>query len=411
SNMDILPEIKELSQVIEPYLKGDCLFCYDVTNLTQPGDNYGSVLVSIRAQLQHANGELYLKRFVAKVPPTDEKYWRFIQPERTCLVENAIYKVLAPALTVLQNEAGIPIDKHFDGFAQYLGSRISLNPDAKTVDKNAILVLEDLRDINYNPSQRMKPFDQLHAELALKYMAQFHALSISFRLKKPEIFQTEVRPLFGKFDWHAAAPESKATMILETLEDIREVTNNDEIMVDRIKQLSNEFFSFLAAPPNESNPFNSIIHSDFWTMNLMFRHDSFGRATHLKIIDFQTAQYDSIIHDLISFLLTSISTHVLEDNYQHLLHVYHENFIATLTAVDVNTSAYSFEAFSTELKRIAYIQIPHAIFMTRFILADEATSTNQYDLDLSQLLKTTNSKRVHCKLADILRLANKFQLL
>ncbi|XP_060666386.1 uncharacterized protein LOC132798520 isoform X1 [Drosophila nasuta] len=409
--MEILPEIQELSQVIEPSLRGDSLFRYDVTNLTQPGDNYGSVLISIRAHLQRPGGELYFKRFVAKVPPTDEKYWRFIQPERTCLVENAIYKILAPALTVLQYEAGIPKDKHFDGFADFLGSRISLIPNAKAVDKDAILILEDLRDSNYIPSQRMNPFDLPHAELALKYMAQFHALSISLRLKKPEIFEKEVRPSFGKFDWHAAAPESKATMIAETLQDIREATNNDELMVERIEQLSSEFFSFLAAPTNENNPFNSIIHSDFWAMNLMFRHDSFGEPTKLKIIDFQTAQYDSIIHDLISFLLTSISTNVLEDKYQQLLHVYHDSFICTLIAVGANTSAYSFEAFLTELSRIAYIQVPHAIFMTRFILADDTTSTSQQDLDLSQILKNTNSKHVHWKLAEILRLAQKFNIL
>jgi len=273
--MDYLPEIFELAEVIKPFLNGDSLNSYDVSNLTQPGDNYGSVLISVRAQLQRPSGELYFKWFVAKVPPIDDKYWEFIQPERTCLVENAIYQRLAPALSLLQNEAVISREEQFDGFADYFGARISLIPNAKAVDKDAILVLEDLRDSSYVPSQRMNPFDLSHTQLALKYMAEFHALSIALRLKKPELFELEIRPYFGKFDWHAAAPESKATMITETLADIREVTNNDDMMVERIRKLSNEFFSFLAAPPNESDAFNSIIHSDFWTMNLMFRYGKF----------------------------------------------------------------------------------------------------------------------------------------
>lgn len=270
--MSKLPIIKELAQVIEPALNGASLHSYEVDSLTQPGENYGSVLISIRALVQRADGTLFNKQLVAKVPPTDLKYWKFIQPERTCLAENAIYEILAPALIALQEEAGIHKEMQFDGFAKYFGSRISLSPNAKTVDRDAILVLEDLRDENYVPGQRLRPFDLLHTQVALKYMAQFHALTIALRLKKPKIFETQVRPFFDKFDWHAAAPEAKATMITETLADIKEATNNDETTVKAIQKLSTEFFAFLATPPIENNPFNTVIHSDLWTMNLMFKY-------------------------------------------------------------------------------------------------------------------------------------------
>lgn len=61
-------------------------------------------------------------------------------------------------------------------------------------------------------------------------------------------------------------------MISETLIDISEATNNNQTIVDRIRILSYEFFNFLEAPPIENNSFNTVIHSDFWIMNLMFRH-------------------------------------------------------------------------------------------------------------------------------------------
>ncbi|EDW71180.2 uncharacterized protein [Drosophila virilis] len=383
--MNNLPVIQQLGQVIEPALNGGSLYSYEVESLTQPGDNYGSVLISIRAQIKCPDGKLFAKRFVAKVPPTDPKQWQFIQPERTCLAEIAIYERLAPALTTLQEEAGTPKDAQFDGFAQYFGSRISLIPNANVVDKDAILVLEDLRDSNYVPGQRLKPFDLLHTHVVL-------------------------RPFFHKFDWHAAAPETKATMIAETLVDIAEATGNDQTVIAHVKKLSTEFFRFLAAPPIEDNAFNSVIHSDFWTMNLIFKYDKSGKPTQLKIIDFQTAQYDSVIHDLISFLFTSVSTFVLEENYENLLKFYYDVFLETLTRMGANTTVYSYEAFDGELKRIAYIQVPHSIFMTRFILADEVSSTEN-ELELSQVLNTTSSKRVHRKLIEILRLAHKFNIL
>lgn len=272
SNMSNLPIIKELGQVIKPALNGASLHSYEVANLTQPGENYGSVLISIRALVQGADGTLFNKRLVAKVPPTDPKYWKFIQPERTCLAENAIYEVLAPELIALQEEAGIPDNMQFDGFAKYFGSRISLTPSSKIVDKDAILILDDLRDENYVPGQRLRPFDLSHTHLSLRYMAQFHALTIALRVKKPDVFQKKVRPFFDKFDWHAAEPEAKATMIAETLADIKAATNNDQNAIRTIMKLSTEFFTFLASPPIENNPFNTVIHSDMWTMNLMFKY-------------------------------------------------------------------------------------------------------------------------------------------
>lgn len=47
--------------------------------------------------------------------------------------------------------------------------------------------------------------------------------------------------------------------------------------------------------------------------------------------------------------------------------------------------------------------------MTRFILADDVRTTEKEEL--SQVLKNTSSKRMHHKLSDILRLAEKFEIL
>jgi len=112
---DKLPEIHGLSEVVEPHFSGARLTKYRTSMVTQPGENYGSVLLAIHAQLQRLDGELFEEQLVAKIPPTDPKYWQFFQPERTCLTENAVYKVLAPALTSLQDEVGIPAEKQFKG--------------------------------------------------------------------------------------------------------------------------------------------------------------------------------------------------------------------------------------------------------------------------------------------------------
>ncbi|XP_017848082.2 uncharacterized protein LOC108603631 [Drosophila busckii] len=403
--MASLPSIRNLAELINPALNGSKLDSFELKPLTKPGDNYGSILLSIEAQLRQPDGKLVKQRFVGKVPPTDPQHWQFVQPERTQLTENEFYKMLVPAVQRLQDEAGIAKEQQFDGFARYYGARQALSRDSNVVDHDAILVLEDLRDSNYVPGQRLKPFDLAHTELALKYMAQYHALPIALKLKKSEVFEAHMLPHYTKFDWHGDAEESKASMTAETLKDIRAATNNDEKLVARVTKILAELFEFLKASPVENNIFNSIVHMDYWIMNLMFKYDAAGQPTRLKILDFQLAQFDSIIHDIIPFLFTSISTQLLEQHYEQLLQLYYDTLISCLAQLGANTADYSYAAFRAELKRVAYLQVAHAIFMTRFILADEVSA------DLSQVLHNSGSKRIQKKLAEILRLAQKFDIL
>ncbi|EDW87092.2 uncharacterized protein LOC6526258 [Drosophila yakuba] len=412
---DKLPDIRELSKVVEPHFSGARLLNYQTSKLTKPGDNYGSVLLAIHAQLQKSNGEQFEEQLVAKVPPSDPKYWQFFQPERTRLAENAVYKILAPALAVLQDEAGVPSESHFKGFPRFYGCRESLDSYSSKVDHNAVLVLENLRSSGYVSGQRLKAFDMAHTLLALEYMAEFHALPLALRTLKPEVFREQVQPFFKKFDWHAKAPEWKSVMKAETLEDIRRATNNDSRLVARMKELSDQFFEFLAAAPDRPDgPFTSIIHCDFWINNLMFRYGPSGTPTALKIIDFQTAQYDSVVHDIISFLLSSVDTAILEIEFEHMLEAYYEAFECCLRRVGVDLEVHTFEAFRQEVKRVAYIQVPHVIFMTRFILADSPVVDDAETEEiptLTDVLKNTGSERISRKLSQILNLAQKFDIL
>lgn len=65
-----------------------------------------------------------------------------------------------------------------------------------------------------------------------------------------------------------------------------------------------------------------------------------------------------------------------------------------------------FRRFRAEVKRVAYLQVPHAIFMTRFILADSAS-----EKELSDVLRNPGSERIARKLSQILSLARKFDIL
>lgn len=70
--------------------------------------------------------------------------------------------------------------------------------------------------------------------------------------------------------------------------------------------------------------------------------DASDKPTRLKIIDFQTAQYDSVGHDIIAFLLSSVDTAIVEIHFEHMLEIYYEAFEASLRRVGADLSGHSY---------------------------------------------------------------------
>ncbi|KAH8357070.1 hypothetical protein KR200_009912 [Drosophila serrata] len=414
--MGEVPEITDLPQVIAPHLpEGSTLESYTSRYLTKPGDNYGSVMLAIQAQIRSANGSVRDLPLIAKLPPlTNDLYWQIFQPERTCITENAVYQYLSPELDKLQLEAGVLPAELFDGFPRYYGSRISLDPKATKVDRDAVLVQENVTVRGYQPGNRHKAYDLAHTVLILNYLARYHALPIALRLKKPEVYDKYVRPYFLKFNMNVnIGPEEKKVMDEELMKDIRAVTS-DERDVKRVTELQDAYDAFQAEKDEEDGLFTSLVHSDLWINNMMVKYGEKGEEgipIKMKIVDFQIAQYGSLVHDIIFLLFSSVDDKVLENNYYNFLTIYYKAFIQSLKSVNVDTSGYTYEKFLKEVQRVAHLQLPHALFMMKVILADNSTIPDDYkDMDFSVLSKNTGIKTIVTKFDSILRLGKKFNI-
>ncbi|KAH8361007.1 hypothetical protein KR093_009597 [Drosophila rubida] len=448
-----VPEIIELQKIVEPFLQGATLESYKSQYLTKPGDNYGSIMLSINAKIKQTNGDIQDLPLIAKLPPlTNDLYWQIFQPERTCITENAVYKYLSPELKKLQLEAGVLPTDIFDGFPRYYGSRISLDADASKVDRDAVLVQENVTSRGYRPGNRHKSYDLEHTVLILHYLAQFHALPLALRLKKPKVYDQFVRPYFKKFNMNDnMEADLKNVLNEETLADIKEIFKDNDRDIQRVQELQFLFDEFQSADNVPDGLWTSIGHMDAWINNLMvkygelalnyfriaynilnlFSDDDDEVPTKLKIVDFQIAQYESVVHDIIFLLLSSVDTPVLEENYYNFLRIYYDAFIKSLRSVHADTSEYSYEAyvpnkmfssimyvvhkpylicrFLNEVKRVAHIQIPHALFMTKVVLAENDTLPDDYkDVDLTVLTKNRGVGKIMDKISDILRLSKKF---
>ncbi|XP_067626274.1 uncharacterized protein [Eurosta solidaginis] len=333
--MTSVPDIVDLKSLVEPYLNGAELQSYDSRYLTKPGDNYGSCMLAIAANIKRTNGQVEELPIIAKLPPlTNEIYWQIFSPERTCITENTVFHSLAPEMRQLQLEAGLPKEKIFDGIPRYYGSRIALDPKATKVDRDAVLVQENLQISGYKPGNRHKMFDFAHAQLVLEYLAQFHALSIALRHKKPENFSKSIRPYFNRFNMNnTLGPEMLEDVRKSLRGDLEIVTNKNAKEVEEIMKLFDLFDEMMAQPEAADGPFTTVSHFDLWINNIMFKYDEKNQPQKLKFVDFQIAQFESLAHDIIFFMLFCLEVAVLENDFENLLKIYYKAFIQCLEEI------------------------------------------------------------------------------
>ncbi|XP_061390617.1 uncharacterized protein LOC133325934 [Musca vetustissima] len=411
--MTDVPRIADLASVIEPHLNGGKLVSYTSRYLTKPGENYGSVMLAITANIEKPSGGTEDIPLIAKLPPiTNDLFWQLFQPERTCLTENAVYQYLSKAVRDVQLEAGMAENDIFKGFPKYYGSRISLNPEAEKVDRDAVLLQENLQTSGYKAGNRHVPFNLQQTKCILLELAKYHALPIALRLKKPEYFDKYIRPYFRRFNMNNMPEEVKQQMDGDLIKEISLATNNNENYINRFKELMEEYDEFLTQPDAEDDLYTTIVHCDLWINNLMLKYDENGFPEKVKFVDFQIAQYESLAHDIIFFLFSSVEVPVLEQHMDEFLIMYYNAFIECLKSLNVETDKYSLLGFMKEIHRGAPIEICHATFMTKIILADNSTLPDDYkDMNMEVIGKNVGGKKIKEKITQIIRLAEKFKLL
>ncbi|XP_055839852.1 uncharacterized protein LOC129907564 [Episyrphus balteatus] len=405
------PEIIDLAKILEPHLNGGKLIDYSSRYLTKPGDNYGSVMLAISADIKLPDGKSEKLPLVAKLPPlTNELFWTLFNPLVTALRENAIYMDVSPSLHQLQLDSGIPESKVFDAFAKLYGCRISLDENAKVLDRNAVLVLENLQTSGYRPGKRQIMFDYKSIKFVLKHLAKYHALPIALRQKQPKKFQNDILPKFRRYDMNKEMSEEVASEFKgQVFEEVRLAIGNDGKVFDRYMELVTIYHDYMANTEEcQDGLFTTIAHYDLWTNNIMIKYDESGAPEKIKIVDFQISQYESLMHDLMFLLLTSVDTSVVEEHFHDLLKYYYLEFIECLKKTQCRTDEYSFNKFMEEMHGIAPVQFHHAMFMSRVLLAEETNLPEDFkDYDLKTLKKPPPEALLQ-KLRDVTKLAQKF---
>lgn len=383
----------DLEALLRPTLGQDlAVESFTSEALTQPGENYGSTMLAIEVSIRERKDDTsHNLSLVAKLVPPTEFLWKLFDSPNTFCKEITCYTSVKMEINKLQNEKCIPKDKFLDVFPKCYGARTTLSEEiGDKADKNAAILLENLKAANYRLGDRRVGLDLKHVQLVVSQLGHFHALTVALKILKPQIFKDTVlkacKPHTASFD--EAEMQANTLRLLQGLK----VIPGCEIYLKKIQkasEMSNKTqLDKSLLPPRE--PYAAFSHTDLWVNNMMFCYDNENNPVGVKFLDFQGVVYHSPVKDLLFFLYTSAAEGVRAKHHEELIRLYHRNFIDCLKDMGCDIGPFTFQTLLDEIEEFALSEVDHVLFMLKPICADKSEVPELSGIDLESLYQEPN---------------------
>lgn len=220
-------------------------------------------------------------------------------------------------------------------------------------------------------------YDLEHAELTVKALARFHALGMATKIKKPGIF--EVFKMYAKCLQGENIGGSMFKLILAKIKEDPEMNPH----FDKCYKILTKVTVDNIWNDTVREPWTTIIHSDFWVNNVMFRRNEKGAVDDVKFIDFQIYLYGSPLRDLMFFLYSSVDLSITDEEIEDLMDQYYVALINTLEKLGCNTDPFTKEAFKEKMNEDAEREFVHLCFMAK-ILTLSVNDIDDFNYDKMQ---------------------------
>ncbi|XP_066143503.1 uncharacterized protein [Euwallacea fornicatus] len=391
--------VQDLKQALTPDLRksGANISIEDVKSLTAPGENYGSLLLSLTILIEDAaSGKTESLQAVAKAVPKNDFIQNFFMSSLTFKKELHFYKTVVPRMRRFQLDQGM--EDVVDFTANFYGGRLALEGYSGKADKNAVIIMENLKTRGYVIAERSVGFDFDTACLIIKNIALLHVLPIAIKMKNRELFDVMVEPYIQYTD--VFTQSMSKDMQNESIEDILNLASDNPKCINHLRNLESKLEQCYRASHDRipgNRPFLTITHNDIWVNNLMVKFDENGKPLENKIVDYQFLNLGSPGKDLIFFIFDSVQNDVIRSRYQDLIRTYHNTLISVLKELKVDTTVFTLEKLEEELEFAAKetFAIGQCFAMLRPIFAVKESVTDVENLSNDNIFQYKNTTKAH----------------
>jgi thiamine kinase-like enzyme len=202
-----------------------------------------------------------------------------------------------------------------------------------------LIVLEDLRDKNFQLADRLAGLDIPHMRLALNGLAKIHAASMVLLKRDKKLFEDFEIGFYNRktraFDAMFEKNLEVFTEEVATWTEWNESAYYSRKLKDYQKVLMEN--GCRAFDLNELDT-NAFTHGDLWTTNLLFTYDQNGDPEETVVLDYQYSFVGSVTLDLHYFLFTSLPDDIRESKMDELIQFYYYELKSFLQKLNYDMS-------------------------------------------------------------------------
>lgn len=381
--------------VREQFTTGGYTINYDAGVGIATGFQSSMFRIQISGNIQDNPSQLSL---ICKIPP--QNIYRKQYSIGIFIHEIIMYTEILPAFVKFQEEKGVSATDGFYKFPKCYGTF----SDHKTFEY--AIVLEDLVESGYKLWNKFVQVDLIHASLALRTLAKFHAISFALREQQPDLYHRistiETNNIKGMF----AMPKARAFIEGMFQSAISILPTNESELINRMTQLKTVYEQKLRTSTDLKSPFSVLNHGDFWVNNMFFEYSN-EMVTKCSVIDWQMSQFCSPVTDVSYYLYSSIEKQLRTEHYTDLLLVYHTELLAAAKRLGTNIdSIFTFDEFMKQIKEFAIYGLLMAPLVVQAVTteASELPSAGETEEEQANNLMGSNlSQRYAVRMTDVIR--------
>lgn len=329
------------------------ILTFDCKDALPKGSNYMSDMLRLNLKTVLHSGDIVNRSLIYKAMPQTEGRKKLIKASNFDKIEAMMFTDVIPQMEKIRQEKGHGVEPLFP---VCYGIRSGLKG----------FLMEDLSVIGYKMADRRKLLDFNHANLVMKALAEFHALS-AILIKRGEVQANDFKYNYYHYaelfePWIFPTVPNFAKHIEENWGD--EWSCYGEKIREFLKTVMPKVLEEMKY--NENN-FNAIQHCDCWATNVMFRYSSDGLPQNIRLLDFQLCTYNNVGLDVQFFMNTSLNAETLERK-EDLIRTYYNHLKASLLLYEYPENIPSFEDIVACCNRTSIFGLICALVFIPFIV-------------------------------------------
>ncbi|KAI5638933.1 ecdysteroid kinase domain-containing protein [Phthorimaea operculella] len=363
-----------LQQPLQNVIKKEGYLKYEVKvqEIGADGSSFLSKTYTVNISGKTADGDKETKIFVKCIIPFESLADVFDLPQAYA-AEAFVYNELSQVFEELQDESGIaPSDR-----LRVIKSYGECNSD--------VTILENVAVKGYKTCHRTYTMDLVVAEMALKELAKYHALSFVVKAKRPEYYKKKIEVFKHPFKFNKKWESDVQNIAKVATKHVTEATRKR--LGIYLKNFSTKWKHY---QQDQTSTGSCLCHGDFRLNNILMKHDG-DKLEDLYIVDYQLMSFGCPINDFLFFIFTGTDQQFRRQHLDHLRHFYHESFSEFLKKFNLNSEdIYPKREFEKDYRERLDYGLIVALYFMPFFLADEDSipdlgKDNITDMDIKVL--------------------------